>query len=399
MFERPNRILFVHNVYQHAGGEDSVLDAEISLFRKNGHQVELFHVKNDSILGLFDKVKVVINLNYKKASKIKLKNKLIEFNPHVVHVHNFFPLLTPSIYDACLEVGVPVVQTLHNYRTMCPGALLMRDGKICELCLKGNAYQSVLHGCYRNSIVGTFAVARMVESHRRRGTWKTKVNRFIALTEFARNKFIDAGFPEEKIKVKPNFSGDSCANTNYINLKRNGALFVGRLSQEKGLGTLIEAWSDLDIPLKVAGTGPLENELNNSKSNAVIALGMLEQDFVQKEMRKSAFLVMPSEWYEGFPMVLVEAFSQGLPVVASRLGGMAEIVEDGVTGLHFEAGNAKDLAEKVQWMHDHPEECKEMGLNARKVFEEKYTAEKNYELLMNIYQEAIEDAGAKKNVV
>jgi glycosyltransferase involved in cell wall biosynthesis len=390
------KILFVHNRYQHAGGEDSVLDAEMSLMSKNGHAVTLSLQENDAITSFSSKLKAFLDVAYSNTYKQWMSREINKHKPDIVHVHNFFPLLTPSIYDACVEKNLPVIQTLHNYRTMCPGALLMRDGKICELCIKGSAYQSVLHGCYRDSIVGTFAVARMVENHRAKGTWDTKVNRFIALTEFARNKFIEAGFPEEKIRVKSNFSDNPPLSNADENFKRNGALFVGRLSQEKGLGTLIDAWSDLDIPLKVAGTGPLESELTHLKNSAVIALGMLDQNSVRKEMSIAAFLVMPSEWYEGFPMVLVEAFSQGLPVVASRLGGMAEIVEDGITGLHFEAGNAKDLAEKVQWMYDHPEECKQMGLNARKVFEQKYTADKNYEILMDIYQEAINDT--KKNM-
>jgi len=390
------KILFVHNRYQHVGGEDTVLSAEMVLMSTNGHDVVSSIQNNDAITSLSSKLKTFFNINYSYASRQWMVDEIKKHAPDVVHVHNFFPLLTPSIYDACLDKNIPVIQTLHNYRTMCPGALLMRDGKVCELCVKGSAYQSVLHGCYRNSVVGTFAVARMVENHRREGTWNIKVNRFIALTEFARNKFIEAGFPEEKIRVKPNFSDNPCPSNDDECFKRNGALFVGRLSEEKGLATLIDAWHDLDIPLKVAGIGPLESELTHLKNSTVIALGRLDQDSVQKEMRKAAFLVMPSKWYEGFPMVLVEAFSQGLPVVASRLGGMAEIVEDGITGLHFEAGNGKDLAEKVQWMYDHPEECQQMGLNARKVFEEKYTADKNYEILMSIYQEAIDDAEAKK---
>jgi len=392
------KILIIHNEYQVLGGEDVVVDSEFSLLRDKGHNIQVFKVKND-VNNFLSKVIAGLNVHYSDRSKFNLKRVLKKNEPDIVHVHNFFPLLTPSIYDACVEEQVPVVQTLHNYRTICPGALLMRDGKICELCVKGSAYQSVLHGCYRGSKIGTFAVARMVEKHRNNSTWNTKVNRFIALTEFARNKYIEAGFPEEKIRIKPNFSDDPHPDNNDMNFIRNGALFVGRLSQEKGLMTLINAWQDLEIPLKVAGTGPLENELNDLKSNNIITFGMLEKDSVQKEMRKASFLVMPSECYETFGLVLVEAFTQGLPVVASRLGGMAEIVEDGVTGLHFEAGNAKDLAKKVQWMHEHPEECRKMGLNARKVFEEKYTAEKNYELLMNIYQEAIDDAEAKKNVV
>jgi len=393
------KIMQVHNRYQQTGGEDSVLDAEKALMIRRSNTVVSSVQSNDTIKSLPAKLKAFFNVAYSYSSREWMRLEIIKHQPDVVHVHNFFPLLTPSIYDACVEAGVPVVQTLHNYRTICPGALLMREGNVCEICIKGSAYKSVLHGCYKSSKVGTFAVARMVEYHRKHNTWMSKVSRFIALTEFARKKFIEAGFPEERIKVKSNFIESSDYKVDDLNQERRGALFIGRISQEKGLDTLINAWQKLKVPLRVAGSGPLSNTLSLLDSKLVVTLGMLAHEAVQKEMRKAAFLVMPSKWYEGFPMVLVEAFSQGLPVVASRLGGMAEIVEDGITGLHFEAGNAKDLAEKVQWMHDHPEECQKMGLNARKVFEEKYTAEKNYEILMDIYQEAIDDAKTNKNIV
>ena len=384
------KILFVHNRYQQFGGEDSVLDSETKLLSKNGHKVSLALKQNDAINSLRSKVNTFLDVAYSRQSKLWMSEQIIQHKPDVIHVHNFFPLLSPSIYDACLEAGVPVVQTLHNYRTMCPGALLMRDGVICEKCITGSAYQSVLHGCYRGSVVGTFAVARMIEKHRALGTWQQKVNCFIALTEFARHKFIKAGFPADKIIVKPNFTVDNSLPENKPSQARVGAIFVGRLSQEKGVSTLLNAWLELDIPLRIAGSGPLENKLSYLTGNGVKVLGVLDQQSVQKEMRQAAFLVMPSEWYEGFPMVLVEAFSQGLPVVASRLGGMAEIIEDGVTGLHFEAGSAVDLADKVRWMNDHPEECRQMGRNARKVYEQKYTPERNYEMLMAIYQQAIQ---------
>ena len=386
------RILQIHNIYQQTGGEDQVLALENSLLRSNGIQVKCCSVDNKNIFGFFQKVFIAFDVSFSSEGKKIVAEQLRNFSPDLVHVHNFFPLLSPSIYDACIEVGVPVIQTLHNYRMICPGALLLRDGKICELCVNTSAYRSVLYGCYKDSVVGTFAVARMVEKHRTLGTWNTKVNKFIALTKFARNKFIEAGFPEEKISVKPNFTVDTQRGHDDEYKKRYGALFVGRLSQEKGLSTLIKAWLGLDVPIKIAGAGPFEHRLSTLNVNLVNVLGMLDQKSVRKEMSCTAFLVMPSEWYEGFPMVLVEAFSQGLPVVASRLGGMAEIVEDGITGLHFEVGNSEDLAEKVQWMHDHPDKCRQMGLNARKIYELEYTPEKNYEILMDIYQEAIEDS-------
>ncbi|MBQ0799822.1 MAG: glycosyltransferase family 4 protein [Porticoccaceae bacterium] len=384
------KILFVHNRYKQGGGEDSVMDAEIKLLAEMGLLVFSALKDNNEIDSFKSKLQVFWEVAHSRQSLKWMREKIRQYEPDIVHIHNFFPLLTPSIYDACIDAGVPVVQTLHNYRTMCPGGLLMRDGKVCEKCIKGSAYQAVLHGCYRESAIGSLAVARMVAKHRSMGTWQHKVNRFIALTEFAKNKFIEAGFPEHKIAVKSNFVVDAGLSED-VNPNKAGALFVGRLSQEKGMETLLNAWRSLNVSLRVAGAGPLEGELANLTGDKVEALGMLNQDSVRKEMGQAAFLVMPSECYEGFPMVLVEAFSQGLPIIASRLGGMAEIVTDGVTGLHFEAGNANDLADKVRWMASHPEESRQMGRNARREYEEKYTPDKNYEILMDIYNQAIED--------
>ncbi len=385
-------ILFVHNNYQHAGGEDAVLQAEMNLVVTNGERVNLANRDNLHINTIIDKLKVFMDVVYSSNSKQWMLDRINQHNPDIVHVHNFFPLLTPSIYDACIDLAVPVVQTLHNYRTICPGALLMRNRKICEDCITDSAYKAVGHSCYRNSMIGSFAVARMVDHHRKNGTWQDKVNRFIALTKFARKKFVEANFPKDKIIVKPNFVLD-----NNVSIKsdrdgcREGALFVGRLSAEKGVSTLLNTWKDLNITLRIAGSGPLDVMLNDNQNCKILHLGNLDKTSVLAEMNNAAFLVMPSEGYEGFPMVLVEAFSSSLPVIASRLGGMAEIVEDGVTGLHFEAGNTDDLASKVLWMNEHPEECRQMGQNARKVYEEKYTPEKNYEMLMDIYQQAIDD--------
>lgn len=390
------KILFAHNTYQQAGGEDSVLASEMTLLSEKGNDVFLASMGNESLVTFPAKVKSFLNVNYSVQSREWFLKKIEQHKPDLVHVHNFFPLLTPSIYDACIDKGIPVVQTLHNYRTICPGALLMRDGNICEKCITGSPFNAVIYRCYRDSTVGSFAVARMVDHHRKKKTWDSKVNSFIALTEFAKKKFIAAGFPEDKIHVKPNFVSDpqheigTTGRLGNVHPTREGALFVGRLSKEKGVSTLLEAWGDLEAPLRVAGTGPLESMLTNAHRDQIQYLGKLDPPSVQKEMSRASFLVLPSEWYEGFPMVLVESFSQGLPIIVSRLGGMAEIIEDGITGRYFEAGNTEDLAEKVRWMNSHPEECKRMGLNARKVYEEKYTPEKNYDILTDIYQQVID---------
>jgi len=267
----------------------------------------------------------------------------------------------------------------------------MRNGKVCEKCITGSPYNAVLHGCYKGSRVGSLAVARMVDYHRSRNTWQEKVGRFITLTEFSKQKFVHAGFPSNKISVKSNFTSHETGNFELIVNNELQALFVGRLSHEKGVATLLSAWGKISLPLHIVGDGPLYAKAQNSGLNTVVVFGRLTSDEVSLKMSKASFLVMPSKWYEGFPMVLVEAFSHGLPVIASRLGSMAEIVEDGVTGLHFEAGNSDDLVEKVLWMQSHPEKCQEMGENARRVYLEKYTPEINYKILIQIYQEVIDE--------
>jgi glycosyltransferase involved in cell wall biosynthesis len=382
------KVLFVHNRYQIPGGEDSVVEAEIALLREAGHEVLLYSADNDKISGFLSKVSAAFSATYSHSAKRDLARVLKRESPDVVHVHNFFPTLSPSIYDACAEAGVAVVQTLHNYRTICAGGLLMRDEEICELCVKGSPFTAVKYGCYRGSKAGTLAVARMVATHRKRGTWSHKVQRVIALTEFARSKFTEAGFNEERIAIKPNFIADPITD-DELGSPRNGALFVGRISVEKGVEVMLRAWRQIAEPLSIAGDGPLFERLSEEGKGAPYRfVGRQNKAEVFSAMKSARFMVVPSLWYEGFPMVIVEAFAHGLPVVCSRLGGMAEVVEDGISGLHFEAGNAVDLADKVQQLLDDPKRCEAMGRAARKQFLEHYGPQKNLAHLERIYAEA-----------
>lgn len=384
------RVLLVHNYYQQAGGEDCVFAAEARLLISHGHKVNLWCMDNNQLpKGLLGKLGTALSTSYSNKSRSAFSKVLSDFEPDVVHVHNFFPQISPSVYDACLLAGVPVIQTLHNYRLICPGALLMRHGKICESCITASPYQAVIHGCYRNSKLGSLVVANMVATHRKRATWQRKVNRFIALTEFAKTKFLEAGFPEERIVVKPNFVDDPLIyQPKAVDSASPYALFVGRLSEEKGIKTLLAAWPKVnkDALLKVAGSGPLDDLVGG---NNISRLGRLESEEISRLMRNAAFLVFPSEWYEGFPMVLVEALAHGLPILASRLGSMAEIVEDGVNGLLFEPGNATELAEKAAWLLDNPQELARLSNNARSTYLSKYTPDKNYEEMLSIYQHAV----------
>jgi glycosyltransferase involved in cell wall biosynthesis len=391
------KILVIHNKYQQAGGEDTVVNAETELLSSFGHDVHLWSVDNNNLpTGFQGKIKTALSASYSETSRITAQNKLRSFRPDIAHVHNFFPQISPSVYDACINENIPIIQTLHNYRLICPGALLMRDGKICELCVTGSPYQAARYGCYRESKAGSLAVAHMVAQHRKKQTWNHKIDRFIALTEFAKSKFVQAGFPEHKIAVKPNFIKQQSSEDIIDKPNTPYALFVGRLSEEKGIKTLVKAWRNLNgcCTLKVAGDGPLLHLLNNV--DHIKNLGYQDSKAVSQLMQQAAFLIIPSEWYEGFPMVLVEAFSHGLPAIASKLGSLAEIVTDGKTGLLFEPGNPNELADKVRQLINNIDECKRMGINAKSIYLSCYTPEQNIKKLLTIYQQAIE-AKKEKN--
>ncbi|AFY53079.1 glycosyltransferase [Rivularia sp. PCC 7116] len=390
------KILLLHNRYKLPGGEDGVVQVEKSLLEKNNHQVSLFEVTNDDIAGGWSKVSAAVSAVYSYSAKQQVSEEIIRFRPDVVHVHNFFPLLSPSVYDACQEHQLPVVQTLHNYRLACPKAIPFRDGKICEDCIgKSIPWDSIVHGCYRDSRLQSSVVTAMNTWHKLRGTWQERVDAYIALTNFQKEKMIQAGLPAEKIYIKPNFifTPETSPNSKQ---RSDFLLFVGRLSEEKGVSVLIDAYinNNLSIPLKIVGDGPLRQMLeqkveNTSCKNVIEFLGFQKKPTVLKLMQSARCLVFPSVWYEGFPLTIAEAFACGLPVIAPKLGSMAEIVEDRVTGLHFESRNSADLAAKIEWTFKNHEAMEESSVNALKKYEEKYTPQANYEQLMAIYQQVM----------
>jgi glycosyltransferase involved in cell wall biosynthesis len=390
------RILVAHNEYQQHGGEDTVLASETRLLESHGHAVIRYRrdnaeLKRRSGIGALAAAWETI---WSFSSREALRKVLKAERPDVAHFHNTFPLISPSAYYACAEAGVPVVQSLHNYRLLCPGATLLRDGKVCEECLgRSVPWPGVLHGCYRGSRGATLATAAMLSAHRAMGTWQEKVTLYIVLTEFARKKFTEGGLPADRMIVKSNFVADHpiqrASSGNY-------ALFVGRLSTEKGPQLLPVAWHSMlaQISLRIVGDGVLLKALSEEigrkgLSSRIELMGRRPAGEIEAVMTGARFLIMPSVWYEGFPMTVVEAFACGLPVIASRIGSLAEIVEDGRTGLHFTPGDAVDLAAKVEWAWTHPAEMEEMGRAARREYETKYTPEINYARLMEIYERAI----------
>jgi glycosyltransferase involved in cell wall biosynthesis len=388
------KILLIHNTYQQPGGEDVVFEQERRLLQKHGQEVVTYLRTNHEIeqLSVFQRLGMVTRIISANDTRQDVGKILQAFKPDLVHAHNTFMMISPSVYEACAEAHVPVLQTLQNYRILCPAALFFRDGHVCEECMEYGLQRSVWHGCYRDSRTATAAVALMLKTHRERRTWSEAVTGYVVATEFARQKFIDGGLPAEKIYVKPNFvdpdPGERSGPGHY-------ALFVGRLSPEKGLSTLLGAWRMLSdsIPLVIAGDGPLrlklEAEAAEHDLRHVTFRGRLDAGETRAAMKQARFLVLPSLWYEGFPMVLAESFACGTPVVGSRLGAMQEVITDGRTGLHFTPGDSADLAGKVAWSWNHPAELSAMGREARRDYESLYTPATNYSLLMAIYQQLL----------
>ncbi len=360
-----------------------MVKAEAALLRQAGHEVSFYRRDNDEIKSMSPAALAAGTLWSRRTTR-DIQVLLSHDQPDLIHVHNTFPLISPTLYWAAGRAGVPVVQTLHNFRLMCLNALFLRAGQVCEDCMGRLPWRGVVRACYRGSRPASAALAGMLALHRGIGTYRNKVARYIALNEFCRSKFIAGGLPAERVVVKPNFVDFEVLNP----APRAGLLFVGRLSVEKGIVTLAAAIRLLpDAGLRVVGEGPQAGLFDGIAG--VMRLGSQPGEAVRSEMSRALALVVPSICYENFPRTIVEAFSSGLPVIASRIGSLANIVRDGETGLLFAHGDAHDLAEKMIWASNHPHEMRRMGVAARQEYERLYTPERNYQMLMDIYRDAI----------
>jgi glycosyltransferase involved in cell wall biosynthesis len=389
------KILQVHEFYIQSGGEDTVLAAEINLLREKGHEVIEYTDYNDRI-STMSKLEVAAQTMWSRYSYKRISELLEKEKPDVVHFHNTFPLISPSAYYACQAAKIPVIQSLDNPRLICPSATFYRDGHLCQECMgKTPPWPSIAYSCYHHSRVQTSVVAIMLTIHRLLKTWNERVDTYLVATEFYRQKFIESGIPELKIVVKPHFISPNPEVKPNLN-SGDYAIFIARLDPEKGIRTMLNAWKGLEIPLKIRGSGQLEKEtvefIRDNGLNQVQLLDRLSADELDQLRQRARFLVWSSEgYYETFGLAAVECFAAGIPVIASRIGVMNEIVTDGVTGLHFNPGDPNDLSVKVRWAWDHPAEMAEMGKNARLEYEAKYTADKNYEMLLSIYKNAIQN--------
>ena len=391
-------VLVVHNYYQQPGGEDHVFTAESALLESRGHRVIRYAVHNDDIRGMSAPQLAKTTL-WNAAAYDAIRSVIRRERPDYAHFHNTFPLLSPAVYHAARAEGVPVIQTLHNYRLLCPNAMLFRDGGPCNDCVQRSvAWPGVRHRCYRNSATASAGVALMLTLHRAIHTWRDCVDLYLALTPFARDKFIEGGFSAEQILVKPHFvdpdPGPGSGEGDY-------ALFVGRISEEKGIRTLLDAWTMLGdaIPLRIMGDGPLAGwaEEASRRTPGVEMLGWRPLDEVLGAMKEARFLIFPSVWYETFGLVVVQAFAAGLPVIAAGLGAMTSLIQDGETGLHFRPGDPADLARQVRWAIGHPVELSAIRARARKEYEAKYSADRNYAALVEAYAVALQRATKKQS--
>lgn len=383
------RVLTVHNYYQQPGGEEQIFATESALLESHGHEVTRYTLNNDEIATTNPLILAKKTLWNGKVYR-DLRSLMREVKPQVAHFHNTFPLISPSAYYAAKDEGVAVVQTLHNYRLLCPNALFFREGRVCEDCLGKVPLPAIVHGCYRGSRSASAMTAATTSFHSSIGTWSKAVDVFIVYSQFAMDKFIQGGIPAEKLAFKTNFlhpapepdQGDG-----------GYGLFVGRLSVEKGLGVMLDAWRKLDnkIPLKILGDGPMSGLVTEAAKEMpeIEWLGRRPLEEVYEIVGKAAFLVFPSEWYETFGRVAIEAFAKGTPVVASNIGAIAELIEHGRNGLLFRPSDPTDLAAKINWLLEHPQELRQMRSAARTEFDHKYTAADNCKRLLEIYQTAL----------
>lgn len=382
------KILMVHNRYQHAGGEDTVFANEAMMLREAGHDVVEHLTSNSRIKSTSDKVLASVGATWSYSGYRAFGQALDIAKPDVVHVHNFFPYPSASLFWACSRRRIPTVWTLHNFRVMCANGLLYRDNQPCTECVGSSPLPAVLHKCYRGSRVGSAAVATTIAAHRFLRTWQSKVTRFIALTDFAKEQFIKAGLPAERIVVKPNFSEGSAPSVQ----PREGVLYVGRLSPEKGVETLVRAWANVNDTLTIVGDGPLRQHLEDIAGPNVQFTGRLGPAEVARALTRARLLVVPSVWFENFPMTVVEGMAAATPILASNIGALATIIDDGVTGLHFTPGDADDLAQVANAALADDSNLRAIGRRARQHYETYLSPAPNCAALEAIYNEITAEA-------
>jgi len=388
------KILFIHNRYRQFGGEEVAVEQESELLSAKGHTVKILFFDNEKLTGFFPKLIAALQAIYSFSSARKVKKAIKEFRPDIIHVHNLFFSASPSVLYVSKRNKIPLILTLHNYRLVCSNALLLRNNKVCELCVnKKLPLHGIRYKCYHNSMAASALVTAITGTHKLLSTWKNKVSVYIALNEFSRNRFLQSSLelPAGKMVTKPNFvfdPGEGNAGRDEF------FLFTGRIVKEKGVEILLQAFAAMpDKRLVIIGDGPERNSLQD-QFKACINIefrGYLNKPDVLSAMKKSKACICPSLWYEGSPLTILEAFATGTPVIASRLGSMKETIRDGYNGLHFTVGDIDDLRNKVKLLVQLTIDNKDLYANARQTYLEKYHPDVHYNSIMKIYKQTIKD--------
>ena len=395
------KILLIHNRYLKYGGEDTVFEAEKTLLEQNGNKVETLIFDNKIITGI-EKIKLIYNSFYNNSSAKLLKSKLNEFKADIIHVHNFFYVASPAIFYVANEYKIPIVQTMHNYRLICAGALLLRESKVCELCVNQKLpLAGIKHKCFNNSILQTTQLTLTTALHKYLGTWKNRIDTYICLTEFAKNKFINSSLeiPIDKIVVKPNFTEDIGVSHNK---REDFYLFVGRLSKQKGIDILMEAAAKNGFKLEIIGDGELKETVEKMVQTYpnISYHGFQQKKFIIDKLKACKALVFSSISYEGLPLTILEAFSTGTPIIVSDIDNITDIVENNYNGLHFNYGNVANLIAKIQYFEDNFNndfaKIAHLYTQARLTYEQKYTPEIALNNLIGIYQNTIDKHSKKQ---
>jgi glycosyltransferase involved in cell wall biosynthesis len=389
------RVLVVHNRYRSAqpSGENAVVEEETGLLRAAGAVVEVLSVESDDIAGwpAAKRLMVPARVVWSRPGARIVRRTIAGFRPDVVHFHNTFPLLSPAALRAAHGERVRVVQTLHNFRPLCPAATFLRDGRVCEDCLGRVPIPAVIHGCYRSSRIATLPIAVKDAVHSAIGTWSSAVDTYITPSEFARSRYVKAGWPADRIVVKHNTAPDPGDPRPIYD---GGFLCLSRLAPEKGVDVLLDAWGqafpDGEARLTIVGSGELDAALRARAATlgGVEFTGQLPRERGLEILAGARALVVPSRWYEVFPRIVAEAYALGVPVIASRLGSLAEIVADGETGLHAEPGDAADLARALGALHDDRDLAERLGAGARREYVRSLSPGATTERLLEIYSGA-----------
>lgn len=396
------KILAIHNFHRKgsASGDDQVYKSETALLESHGNEVVRYTVSNDEFdnAGVIGKIKATFGMLWSGKNYRAVQALIKKENPDIVHVHTFFPLLSPSILYAAKRLNVPVVATLHDTRFVCPCATSLRGTELCNECGDGHYMRMCKYRCFKGSKLQSFIVAQIFRYHRKRRSFYDQIDRYICLNDNQIKLLVNIGFDKSKIVKKYNFVPDSDIRVNADDIKdlpERYVVFYGRIGEEKGIRTLMRAWDSIsDIPLVVMGGGPLEEEFSTwaREKDNVHFLGYTEHNKCLSIVKGSEFVVFPSIWYEGCSMVEIETMSLGKALVATDLGFSVEAISEGYNGYKFPLGNLDSFVNTIRKLWNDPDKCIEMGKNARTDYESKYMPEENYKLLSEIYEMSINSA-------